>query len=45
MAELVTNESTCPNCERTVTEVNLWKDLGTCLFCDLNRNGPGGDRE
>lgn len=30
----------CPNCGRTVMEVNLHRDLGTCLFCDLNETGP-----
>lgn len=30
---------TCPTCGRRVTEVNYWDDLGTCLFCDLNKRG------
>jgi len=29
----------CPSCNRTVTEVNFHDDLGTCLFCDVNREG------
>lgn len=30
----------CPNCGRTVVQVNYHNDLATCLFCDLNKEGP-----
>jgi hypothetical protein len=34
---------TCPTCGRTVKEVNYWKDIGTCRFCDINRTGEEVD--
>ena len=33
------SDRTCPTCGRSVTEVNFHQNLGTCLFCDLNREG------
>jgi hypothetical protein len=30
---------TCPSCSRTVKEINLNEDVGTCLFCDINAEG------
>jgi hypothetical protein len=36
-----TRDITCGNCGRTVVEaVNYHNSLGTCVFCDLNREGP-----
>lgn len=35
-----TRDMRCPNCQRVVVEhVNYHNSLGTCVFCDLNRNG------